>query len=109
MTRCVLLLLAALLLAGCQPDAALATGCCDAALAAGCCDAALAAGCCDAALATGCSGGDAAAATACYVPMGVQILAFVGLATLVLLALGLVLFMGGLVEWMREGYRYPGV
>jgi len=37
-----------------------------------------------------------------YVPIGVLILAFVGLVTVIFLAVGLVLLLCGLTEWGRE-------
>jgi len=37
-----------------------------------------------------------------YVPIGVLILAFVGLVTVIFLAIGFVLLLGGLREWGRE-------
>jgi len=38
----------------------------------------------------------------CYVPIGIQILAYIGFATVVLLVVGFVVVFGGLLEWPRS-------
>jgi len=37
-----------------------------------------------------------------YVPIGVQILAYIGFATVVLLAIGFIVVFGGILEYFRD-------